>query len=377
MDELSFLYGSRKCGSRQGLAYRIRVLQPSLLLFLVSLVLAFSLTFIVSVSSSIDMRIQLLGSGTVYSDEEIDPGLAGARVDRVVNAEGLLYSGNGQSVVYLKGVDQSYFDERRMEAFRMESASIEGRKILISSLLADSLGLEPGDRLTLLVYEEEKGRTRPMLMTVGGIFRSGYAQLDRYLAYVDADEIEGRTGYEVLLESGDDAGSLIERLRADGNLGAVSYRELYSDLYMNVSSSVTILYAIFIAVLLLAAFFSSDIAQVYVSRDRKDIGVLMLLGRDRGSIRRDYLMMTSSIAAFSSASGIITGVLLSFLSPSLMKAIAVNEPSFFEYYVTSFEITVPALRLFLMLLMLIIISSITIFISIRRIGKEEIRSVVG
>ena len=88
-------------------------------------------------------------------------------------------------------------------------------------------------------------------------------------------------------------------------------------------------------------------------------------------------MMTSSIAAFSSASGIITGVLLSFLSPSLMKAIAVNEPSFFEYYVTSFEITVPALRLFLMLLMLIIISSITIFISIRRIGKEEIRSVVG
>ena len=79
------------------------------------------------------------------------------------------------------------------------------------------LGIKAGDRMTLLLYEEESGRTRPVLLTIAGIFPSVYPQLDSNLLYIPL-ETSGYDpdGYEVLFPPGSDTEGTERKLGASG-----------------------------------------------------------------------------------------------------------------------------------------------------------------
>ena len=94
---------------------------------------------------------------------------------------------------------------------------LEGRNpIYISKTLALRLKLDFGDTMTLMLYETEKNRARPVLVTVKGIFDSGYAQLDRYLAYVDYSLIGGDGEWEIILGDNNETDKRAEELWAKG-----------------------------------------------------------------------------------------------------------------------------------------------------------------
>ena len=360
------LYARRKMGEGMGIRYRITAFMPLLNLFLVSLVLSFALCFISSVSSEIDRMIMILGSGTVYSSS--DPSgyaLQGAEVAPVRSGSGLLYSEKGESAVMLKGVGNGYFSGMRGEELSIEVYDQECvNPVVVSSALSDDLSLDLGDRFTLLVWEEGRGRARPFLCTVKAVFSSVYPQLDSHLAYVGISLLSSPVGFEMLLPEGADPDSVCTQLWENG-IGAQTYRTMYASLYGNVRASIGILYIILAAVALLAAFFSSDAAQSYISRDRKDIHELWMLGMERSAIRGIYFRITLFSVTAAALSGIIIGILFSLLSPLAIAAVAATEPAFLDYYVTSFSVTIPAVPLAAMAVMIEAVSALSVAFSLR------------
>lgn len=368
------LYLGRKCGKGMSPGYVARHYFPSLIVFLIVLTLTFVMVFISSMTGAIDRMIVLLGCGSIETETIVDvSSYDGAVIDEVKTGDGIIYAESGKSLVHLKGVDiPQYFSGERKEGMKLVlSDESYKNEIIISSSLASILELETGDQMTLLLYESEKGRARPVLMTVKGIYSSGYAQLDRYLGFVDISLLDGTSSYEILLKKGDDVNAVLKSLNADG-INAVSYREKYSSLCTNVDQSIMILYVILIFVALLAAFFSADIAHIYTSRDRKDIASLRLIGISEKRIRVIYRKMTLSSVFISSFLGICGGLLLSLLSPSMISFVALKEPQLIENYITSFTLSIPFSSIIMMLIAMLLCSSLTLRIELRRTGNVEL-----
>ena len=372
------LYIGRKRGRGIGVKWTLSSLLPALLIFLITAVLVFAMVFISSMTTAIDRMIIMLGSSSIVTGEEVDvSSWSGASINKTREGEGVVFTEEGKSIIRLKGVNESYLQGEREEALKIVRSGEEVKNaIIVSTTLARKLNLELGSSMTMMLYEKEKNRTRPILMTVTGIFDSGYAQLDRYLAYVDFSLLDGEEEWEILLDQKDD---LEKRCQELDELGIYykTYREKYSALYLNVRQSVSILYLILAFVALLAAFFSTDIVSVYLSRDRQDIAALRLLGMEEKRIRRIYLSLSLFAVAVSALGGTVLGLLLGLLSPSLIRIVASSNPGLVEYYISSFSVTVPTMELLLMVLAMVVLSALTLFISLSTSGRKELMAIVS
>lgn len=372
------LYIGRKRGRGMGVKWTLSSLLPALLIFLITAVLVFAMVFISSMTTAIDRMIIMLGSSSIVTEEEVDvSSWSGASINKTREGEGVVFTEEGKSIIRLKGVNESYLQGEREEALKIVRSGEEVKNaIIVSTTLARKLNLELGSSMTMMLYEKDKNRTRPLLMTVTGIFDSGYAQLDRYLAYVDFSLLDGEEEWEILLDQKDDLGKRCQELDELG-ISYKTYREKYSALYLNVRQSVSILYLILAFVALLAAFFSTDIVSVYLSRDRQDIAALRLLGMEEKRIRRIYLSLSLFAVAVSALGGTVLGLLLGLLSPSLIRIVASSNPGLVEYYISSFSVTVPTMELLLMVLAMVVLSAITLFISLSTSGRKELMAIVS
>ena len=361
------LYLERKEGVKMGVKWTLNSLVPALLVVLITALLVFAMVFISSMTTAIDRMIVMLGSGNIVSYDDCDiSSWKSAEKFHVTSASGVVFSDNGKSLVNLKGIEEGYFDGERGETLKLEEMDLEGRNpIYISKTLALRLKLDFGDTMTLMLYETEKNRARPVLVTVKGIFDSGYAQLDRYLAYVDYSLIGGDGEWEIILGDNSETDKRAEELWEKG-IWCETYREKYSSLYLNVKESVTILYVILASVALLAAFFSTDIVNVYLSRDYRDIMVLSILGMDTKRIRRIYLILSLRAVMVASLLGTVIGLILGSLSPLLIKVVSIANPGLVEYYISSFSVTVPWSAIIIMILSMALLSLITLYISLKK-----------
>lgn len=378
-NDAELLYLERKIGIGNSWRYKIGSFSPLIIIMLITAILVFSITFISSMSDAIERAIIYLGSGDVYSDSSVNSSVYSevAEQDLVLNSQGILYSETGEGLVYLKGVDPEYFTEERSGVLHLDNTyAHEARGILISNTLASSLSLAVGDKLTLLYYDEAYNRSRPVLLTVSGIFNSGYVQLDKYLAFVDRSLLEGSSaGYEIILRPGVHASSFASELRSDG-YNASSYDQLYSSLYSNVKNSVSILYLIFAIVAFLAAFFSTDAAHSYIERDKTDIAAMMLLGLSERRIRIIYLKITMFFISMASCLGVLIGILLSQCIPLLMHFLAEEDAALLQYYIASFEISVPAGAIIAIVMIMIAVSAVSVCICLRALRIKDLDTLV-
>lgn len=361
------LYLKRKEGRGMGVKWTLNSLVPALLIVLITALLVFAMVFISSMTTAIDRMIVMLGSGNIvlYDDYDIS-GWDGAYKYHVNTSSGVVFSDNGKSLVNIKGIEDGYFYGERGETLKLSTIESTARNpIIVSKTLAERMKLDFGDTMTLMVYEEEKNRARPVLVTVTGIFDSGYAQLDRYLCYVDYSLLGGDGEWEVVLQDNNETDKRAQELW-EKNIWCEIYKDKYSSLYLNVQQSVTILYVILVSVALLAAFFSTDIVHVYLSRDWRDIAALSILGMAKERIRRIYLILSLRSVMAASLLGTIIGLVLGSLSPLLIKAVAISNPGLVEYYISSFSVKVPWSAIILMILAMALLSLLTLFISIRK-----------
>ena len=135
----------------------------------------------------------------------------------------------------------------------------------------------------------------------------------------------------------------------------------------NIRASLSVMHLVLAAVAILAAYFSSDIAEAYTSRDRKDIRELMMLGMSSRDIRGIYFLITLAAVAAAAIAGAAAGLILSSFSPMLLSAVSSSGSSLLDYYVTSFTLRIPLGAIALMILMMLSVSSLSILMTLRRI----------
>ena len=374
MGAFEHLWISRKCGRGMDGRYIFSAILPISVIFLITAILVFSIVFINSISMRIDRMLEILGSGSVYVYAPADgiPLPDGTEAAGTSTAEALLYSDGGERAVLVKGIPSGYFSGMRGDELGITEIDESVRNpLVISSYLASELDLEEGDRLAMMVHDAESGRARPCLATVSVIFESVYPQLDSRLVYAPLSLTGEAQGTELLLPPGGDADGLVRMLSGEG-IPAVSFKTLNREAYGNVEASLSVLYLIFALIAVLAAFFSSDAAEHYASRDQSDMAELMILGAERRRIELIYLRITLLFVSSSLLLGTAVGIGLSLLSPSMVAFISRFEPAFLEYYVRSFSVSVPAGKIIGMLFLSLLVSALSIHHSLRKVSVANI-----
>lgn len=366
------LYIKRKMGFGMPLSYKLRVLSPAVLIVLVSLVLNFSLIFIISMSQGIENLLIYLGSGNIMVKGKMDESEAFSTYETRYSGS-LAFSESSSSPMYLKGVDfSSYFTKERRDVLHLEYEALDAlNPVILSKELSSRLSLDISDRFSVLIYDDNAKRTRPLLLTVAGTYDSGYMEFDSTLAFVPLSTLDGAIYTELVTNRGYDDEAILIALREKG-YDAYSYKSLYSAIYDNIELSVNTLYGVFVILVILASFFVGNISISYIDRDMGDIAMLSLSGLSDGQIRKVYRVITLSSVFISILIGFILAISLSFLSPAIISYLSDAGYEALDAYLTSFEIVIPAFRLFAVNLLLIVLSYISLLISLRVIGRRTI-----
>ncbi len=361
----------RKIGLSMPFRYKASVISPALLVLLVSFILNFSLIFILSMTSGIENILIQLGAGDIRIEGHYE-GDVEADVFHVREAGSLSFSEAGSMPLYLKGVDfSSYFTSERIKLLHLEYSSAQDviNPVIISDKIASELELSFSDRFSILIYEEDRTRSRPILATVVGIYDSGYTEFDQSLCYVPFSALNGSEYTEIVLFNHDDLDVTLTSLIASG-YAAISYKTLYAPIYDNLNLSVTVLYGVFVLLALLASFFAGNISFSYIDRDARDIALLYLSGMSHKEIKRMYVRITMSVVILAVLIGLVLSLLFSLFTPSILSALSRKGFAALDAYLTSFDIIVPVPSLLLLNILLLLFSYLSLSVALR--GKSTV-----
>lgn len=361
------LYVRRKVGWKQKPGWIVRSYLPSLLILFITTALVFALIFVSSISAATDEALQLLGYGSVMVQSEVPSELlpSDAQVFTSSSSSALASSESDVALLSLKGVEEGYFTAEKAEFLRLSRVENDTslRNIILSSLTASALGVSPGDRLTVLIYDEELGRARPVYLFVSGTYSSGYSEFDSALAFTDSSVTSGTTVYEIL--TAEDPDRLVATLRESG-YNARSYREIYPALWQNINLSVALLDVIVVFVALLAGFFAISISAEYIDRDSRDIASMMISGCSSADIVTCYRRITLYVTLIASVLGSLLGIGLSYALMPLISSLDPAKYPALQNYVLSFKVLLPLPLILILLLALLLSAYVSLRLSLKR-----------
>ena len=371
------LYVRRKSGRGQSFAWKARGLLSVLLIVLIMTALSFSMVFIRSMADGLETVLQLLGGGSVTCLSEPPSTLLdeSAIVNRVSTSPALAYSATETALVSVRGVDDGYFFPERAEALDLEkvenTTSLHG--IVLSTLLAHELGVEPGGRLALMLFDSALGRVRPVYLFVEGTYNTGYGEFDSALVFTDSGLVSGNVSWEIVTDA--DATALAGRLKAEG-IAAMDYRQMNSSIWNNIQISVASLSVIVALIAFLAGFFSISLAAEYIERDRRDIAFMLLMGTAEREMEKCYLEITVRRTAMAALLGTVLGTVLAAVAVPLLSAIDTFNLPALQSYVTNFSLAIPWPMLATMLLCLLASAALSLHFSLRHALSSSLRQVL-
>ncbi|MDD7201984.1 MAG: FtsX-like permease family protein [Sphaerochaetaceae bacterium] len=341
------------------------------LLLLISLLVSYGLVFVNSMVEGIQQRYVMLGDGEITVQGAYPEG------EQVILASALIYGSSSVRPIALKGVGDSYFSAGRRAALRSLSRLEEQdtHSVTLGRTLANELDLKLGDKALVVIAIGDS--FRPMLCKVGGIYDSGYAELDANLAFLPSKALEPY-GFPVQTELvvGKGLEQSLRQIREEGYSARAWYEE-EDDLVENLVTSRKLILVIFCVIILLGAYFASEFASVLVYDRRRDIALLSLLGSTRRSITRAFIRGICLLESMAVFLGLVLGILLSFLSRPLLGAISDYGFPSLTYYLLTFTIRIPLGQLALVALLLLVASVVSAAIGIRGIRKIEPLSLVA
>ena len=373
---------------------RRRLLGAALLITLVMIPLVLSLTFMDGMMGGITDKYILLQDGHIQmnsaerlfitntSVEGIDARIYSA--DFVTIGYGIVYSRNATAEIRIKGVDPSYFNERRLAQFSIQGDLLEKDgnlpAVMLSSSTAERLGVGVGDRLALMIVPDVSvAVVRPVLAQVTSIFNSGYHQLDASLVFMGIDDAlklfpavkSARTEILVNREAAGEIDEVISSITRHLNKSYdfSTWDEFNQAVYQNFITSRQVILLVFLMIILVAGVYVSSIAGEIVQDNFQSIAVLKAMGTHTSMIRRAYFYTVTCITCIGMLCGVGLGLLLGTRLGDVLSLFAASGLPGLQYYLLDFPIVVSWSDLLLVACALLGISSITVLFTLRRIGK--------
>ncbi len=371
----------RKLGYRGSRAAKKRILFNILLISLVVASLVFAQIFVVSMSRGIADKYALLGNGHLQIHErtglELGPieGLLDTQL--VAQSHALIYSPEANKMVRLKGVGPEYFNALRLAQLSMGTPEAGQAtnlpQILISTTLAEELGVTVNDRVALMLVSQNS--IRPQLCVIRNLYDSGYQELDANLVFCDYELVhrlfggKEETYYELLVEQ-----SRMQSIKGDLQMqgySVTSWDEENYSVATNLNTSRQAVLGVMVVVAILCGYFISELSRELVEDDKHKIAMLTLLGARRVFIRKVYFSTVMLVTMVSILAGTMAGMLLASNLGPLLSYIADKSIPSLSYYLLDFSISIPALDILSIILVLLFVSMISVQWSLKRVKVIE------
>lgn len=371
----------RKLGYRGSRAAKKRILFNILLISLVVASLVFAQIFVVSMSRGIADKYALLGNGHLQIHERagLELGSIEGLLDTqlVAQSHALIYSPEANKMVRLKGVGPEYFNEMRLAQLSMGTPEAGQAtnlpQILISTALAEELGVTVNDRVALMLVSQNS--IRPQLCVIHNLYDSGYQELDANLVFCDYELVhrlfggKEETYYELLVEQ-----SRMQSIKGDLQMQGytvTSWDEENYSVATNLNTSRQAVLGVMVVVAILCGYFISELSRELVEDDKHKIAMLTLLGARRVFIRKVYFSTVMLVTMVSILAGTMAGMLLASNLGPLLSYIADKSIPSLSYYLLDFSISIPAFDILSIILVLLFVSMISVQWSLRRVKVIE------
>lgn len=371
----------RKLGYRGSRAAKKRILFNILLISLVVASLVFAQIFVVSMSRGIADKYALLGNGHLQIHERagFELGSIEGLLDTqlVAQSHALIYSPEANKMVRLKGVGPEYFNEMRLAQLSMGTPEAGQAtnlpQILISTALAEELGVTVNDRVALMLVSQNS--IRPQLCVIHNLYDSGYQELDANLVFCDYELVhrlfggKEETYYELLVEQ-----SRMQSIKGDLQMqgySVTSWDEENYSVATNLNTSRQAVLGVMVVVAILCGYFISELSRELVEDDKHKIAMLTLLGARRVFIRKVYFSTVMLVTMVSILAGTMAGMLLASNLGPLLSYIADKSIPSLSYYLLDFSISIPAFDILSIILVLLFVSMISVQWSLRRVKVIE------
>jgi len=236
----------------------------------------------------------------------------------------LLANGNSKGIV-LNGIDpEAERDISSIDDFLIdgEYQNLEDRSysVLIGDALADLLGVNVGDRLTLVstvVPITPLGEfIRQKQFTVGGIFRVG-SQLDSGLAIAHMADVQrvyrlgdAIQGLRLQVDDLFDVNTISQDIRSNvsDNFQISNWTWDYGNIYENIRLSKTLV-GLLLSLLIAVAAFNVVVSLVMIVKEKEgDIAILRAMGASLENIRNIFLVQGFSIGLMGTGAGLFLGL---------------------------------------------------------------------
>ncbi len=232
------------------------------------------------------------------------------RISPIATRGAIIRTSTAVEGVMLKGVDGSY-DTSIFESGLVDgevtnfAAEDKSRNVMIAKGLASSVGVQVGDKIELLVTDEN-GEMRRDLYRVGGIYSSGLGEAEKMLIITDIRNVQRLNGwdegqisnYELWLSDLSLAPNVADQINTDiiysdsealGAVVAYDVQRLYPSIFDWLAAH-DVNAVVIIVIMMMVALFNIITAMLILVLERTQlIGVLKALGMNDISIRKIFL----------------------------------------------------------------------------------------
>ncbi len=198
--------------------------------------------------------------------------------------------------------------------------------IVVGITLAETLGLEVGDRVELIsplagldtsMFRAEARTPRSRAFRVIGIFEAGFQEYDTRLVYTDLYEAEAFfdhgdsvTGVELRLHRIDDAPAVarrLERVLGGGPYHTLDWQELNHNLFTALEIQKVMLSLVIATIIFVAAFNVIATLIMIVLEKKREIAILKAMGAHDGHVLLVFLVQGVLIGLLGTAIGLVVG----------------------------------------------------------------------
>jgi lipoprotein-releasing system permease protein len=231
------------------------------------------------------------------------------------------------------------FDDLKQKSLLMQKikgdvqAFQRGEGVIIGSRLAERLGLNPGDSITLISPE---GRAtvagmvpRVKAYPVVGLFSIGMFAYDNGLILMSFEEAQvyfklkdngkdAASQIEVTIENPDQAGDVAKEIStAMPEMRVYDWKSSNAQIFGAVMVQRNVMFLILALIILVASFNIISSLIMLVREKGRDIAILRTMGAARGSILRIFIACGASVGIVGTALGVVLGLLISFNTESI------------------------------------------------------------
>lgn len=372
---------------------RYRFLRFSILIIIIMIPLILSLMFAEGMIDGITQKYILLQDGHIQifnSEMILEPGEDASiiddriySIDYVVSGYGIMFQKDSNQEIYIKGVNTSYFNEKRRSEFSLteelplESSNRSVARVYISQTQKDLLDVSLGDNVALVTIPGDNvQRLMPKLATVAGIYESGYNKIDESLIFMDIQNAlalfdTSAVRSELIVDSSgaDDAGKIIDAVNEYTHTVNrwATYDQFNRSIYDNFITSRQVILLVFIIILLVAGVYIANIAHEIVEDSKQSIAMLKVLGATNRQMIFSYFATIMTVTVISMTIGIASGLLLSLRLTSILTLLKQSTFSGLTYYLLDFELSIPVTDILIIAVTLLSVASIFTIITLRRI----------